>query len=349
MINCIQQIGLGVADIQSAFKWMRKTFGMDVPIFDDEGQPVHMTKYTGGKLQSRHAILAANLSGGSAFEIWQYTSRKPKGPGFAVLLGDLGIFAAKIKAADPGLAFKTFKKKQVELIGCIRKDPAGNKLFSVKDPFGNIHQIIGDEHWFSRKPNVTGGVAGCIVGVSDIDRSLELYSGILGYDSVVYDEIGVFDDFGSLPGGKDEFRRLLLKPGSGPKGLFSRLVGPSQIELVQAISRPGRKIFEDRFWGDLGFIHLCFDVHGMDGLREECERGGYPIKADSREAFDMGEASGRFTYIEDYDGTLIEFVETRKIPLIKWLGWYIDLSKRDPEKPLPDWMLRALSLSRVKD
>jgi len=34
----------------------------------------------------------------------------------------------------------------------------------------------------------------------------------------------------------------------------------------------------------------------------------------------MGEASGHFAYVEDPDGTLIEFVETHKIPIIKKLG-----------------------------
>jgi hypothetical protein len=63
----------------------------------------------------------------------------------------------------------------------------------------------------------------------------------------------------------------------------------------------------------------------------------------------MGEAAGHFSYIEDPDGTLIEFVETLKIPLLKKIGWYLDLTKRHPEKNLPGWMLRMLNLQKVKD
>ncbi len=62
----------------------------------------------------------------------------------------------------------------------------------------------------------------------------------------------------------------------------------------------------------------------------------------------MGDAAGQFAYIEDADGTLIEFVETHKVPIVKKLGLTINLQKRDPEKPLPGWMLKALSLARVK-
>ena len=41
---------------------------------------------------------------------------------------------------------------------------------------------------------------------------------------------------------------------------------------------------------------------------------GYSLTVDSNESFDMGDAAGRFSYIEDPDGTLIEFVETHKLP-----------------------------------
>ena len=33
----------------------------------------------------------------------------------------------------------------------------------------------------------------------------------------------------------------------------------------------------------------------------------------------MGEAAGHFSYIQDPDGTLIEFVETHKVPILKKL------------------------------
>ncbi|GAF77410.1 unnamed protein product, partial [marine sediment metagenome] len=70
---------------------------------------------------------------------------------------------------------------------------------------------------------------------------------------------------------------------------------------------------------------------------------------DSSKSFDMGEAAGHFSYIEDPDGTLIEFVETHKVPVIKKIGWYINLKKNPPEKALPGWMVKTLRFNRVKD
>jgi hypothetical protein len=86
----------------------------------------------------------------------------------------------------------------------------------------------------------------------------------------------------------------------------------------------------------------------MNALKKDCEAAGYPFTIDTGDTFDMGEAGGRFSYIEDADGTLIEFVETHKVPLIKKIGWYIHLKNRNPEKHLPKWMLSFMRFSRFK-
>ena len=63
----------------------------------------------------------------------------------------------------------------------------------------------------------------------------------------------------------------------------------------------------------------------------------------------MGEAAGHFSYIEDPDGTLIEFVETHKVPVLQKIGWYLDLTKKKKGENLPTWILKALSFSKVKE
>ncbi len=349
IISGIQQIGIGVPDVEKAFKWYRRYFGADIPAFDDEGEAGLMLPYTGGQPQKRRALLALNLQGGSGFEIWQYTDRTPRGPAYTIQAGDYGIFAAKIKARDVEKAFTFFRSSGADVSGDILQDPAGDRHFFLNDPFGNIFQVVGSESWFARSKHHTGGACGCIIGVSDINASLELYRDILGYDTIVYDKTEVFDDMAGLPGGGEEMRRVLLAHTHPRQGSFSKLIGPTRIELLQCLHRQPRKVFEGRYWGDLGFIHLCFDIHGMENLRNQCLDAGTPFTVDSSSSFDMGDAAGHFSYIEDADGTLIEFVETHRLPIIKKLGLYLDLRKRDPRKPLPGWMLRTLAFNRVKD
>ena len=129
---------------------------------------------------------------------------------------------------------------------------------------------------------------------------------------------------------------------------FSKLLGPTQIELIETIDRKPRKIFQERIWGELGYIHLCFDIQGMNLLKKECEDHGFSFTVNSADSFDMGTTAGHFSYISDLDGTPIEFVETHKLPIIEKLGWYMNLKGRDTKKSLPDWMIKTLTFNRVK-
>ncbi len=345
----IQQIGIGIPNVHEAFKWYRQHFGMDVPIFEEAAEANLMLPYTGGKPHQRHAILAINLAGGGGFEIWQYTSRVPQPCPFEIKLGDLGFFCTRMKSRDVEGSYKFLKSKNVNLLCEPTEDSAGNLTFYLRDPWNNLFQIVSSDSWFGEGMQLTGGPAGCMIGVSDMERSIKFYADILGYDKVVYDEEGVFEDFEHLPAGKHKVRRVLLKHSKPRVGAFSKLLGASEIELIKAYDITPRKIFENRFWGDQGFIHLCFDITNQSAMKQLCAEKGYPFTVDSGEKFDMGEAAGHFSYIEDPDGALIEFVETKKIPILKKIGWYLDLRKRDALKPLPNWMLKALKFNRVKD
>jgi catechol 2,3-dioxygenase-like lactoylglutathione lyase family enzyme len=349
LISGIQQVGIGVPDVDTAWAWYRKHFGMDVPVFREAADAPLMTRYTGNAVQSRDALLALNLQGGGGMEVWQFTSRTPQPPSFYIHLGDLGLYAPRIKAHDVEAIHQRFQQAGLKVLGEVDRDPAGKSHFYVRDPLGLVFDIVEGDAWFAKGKHPTGGPSGCMIGVSNVVRALPLYQGILGYDRVLYDEIGVFPDMNVLPGGLRKVRRVRLAHSQPRQGPFSQLLGPSQIELVQALDVTLRRIFDGRLWGDLGFIHLCFDVKHMDALKSACEDAGFPFTVDSQDSFDMGEAAGRFSYIEDPDGTLIEFVETHKMPILKKLGWYLDLRKRPPAKPLPKWMIKALGLSRVRD
>ncbi len=348
LIDGIQQVGIGVSSLDESFRWYRRTFGTDIALFDDAGEAPFMTRYTGGTVQTRRAVLAANLQGGSGFEIWQYTSRTPRASEAGAQVGDLGILAARIKTRDVGRALAFLKGRGVELLSDAVPDPAGGRHFFARDPWGNLFDVVEGQEWFTPGRHPTGGPCGCILGVSDADASLRLYRDILGYDTVIYDREGAFADLEALPGGGRRVRRVLLGHAAPRRGPFCRLLGSSRLELLQPLGGASRRTYEGRYWGDLGFIHLCFDVSGMAALKRRCADAGFPFTVDSASSFAMGEAAGHFAYIEDADGTLIEFVETHKVAVAKRLGLYLDLRRRDPARPLPALLLRALAVNRVR-
>lgn len=348
IISGIQQMGVGVPNVEQIWKWYRKWFGNDVKIFEEAAEAPLMIDYTGNKVQARTATLAINMNGGGGFEIWQYTSRNTEKAAFDIQLGDLGLYACRMKSRDVQKHYNEMKAAGEKILGDLGTAPDGSKHFLVMDPNGNIFNVVEANDWFMDSGHTGGGVAGTLIGVSDIDKARVVYSEILGFDQVLYDKTGVFDDFKGLPGGEGSFRRILLTHTQDRKGPFSPLLGRGKIELVQALDRQPRKIFENRYWGDWGFIHLCFDVRRMAELKKVCESKGFPFTVDSGNTFDMGEAGGHFSYIEDPDGTLIEFVETHKIPVVKKIGWYLNLKKRPDDKSLPRFMLKALRFARVK-
>lgn len=352
LISGIQQIGIGVTNVDEAWKWYIDQFGMDCRIFEDEEPAKLMLPYTAGEPRKKHAVLALNLQSGGGFEIWQHTGRTPLNIKEEIVIGDLGIISCKIKAKNISETYSAYQKKNLNLLSEPFPDPSGKSTFFIRDPFGNLFQIIEADDWFMDEKKLTGGAYGVIIGVSDIEKARIIYSEILGYDEVVYDKTGVFADLSKLPGGDKECHRVLLKRSKPFHGAFSKVFGQSVIELVSA-AKPGKKIYEGRLWGDPGFIHLCYDINGMDELKSYCAGKGFPFTVDSKKShegnsFDMGEAAGHFAYIEDPDGALIEFVETHRVPILKKVGWYLNMKKRDPEKPLPDWIVKTLRFSRVK-
>ena len=357
-ISGIQQLGVGVEKVYDAWNWYRENFGFDILLSDAPGEAALMQPYTDHKPQTRHTILAYNMQGGGGLEIWQYTSRNPKKAPFKVLLGDLGTFIGKIKSSTVAAAYLKFKTSGGKLRSKYSKTIDGRDHFFVEDPYGNLFEVIDNQTTFQETESKTGGIYGAIVGVSDMDKSIKFYSEILGYDTVVYDETGVFEDFAKLPGGTDHFRRVLLSHSKKRQGPFSNFLNDSQIELVQLISndRQPRKIydFKEHLWGDPGFIQICFDIKNMKELKEFCESKNVFFQTDSNpeayeseaEIFDMGGASGHFTYIEDPDGNLIEFVETYYIPILQKFNIGLNLKKKDPEKPLPDFIMGGLRFLR---
>jgi catechol 2,3-dioxygenase-like lactoylglutathione lyase family enzyme len=349
VISGIQQVGIGVKNAEEAWAWYRRHFGFDVPIFKDAARASLMTRYTSGIAETRYAILAMNLQGGGGFEIWQYTSKEPQPATQQHQLGDTGVFAVKLKSNNVEKSYQSLKEKGAKVLGEPEKAPDGRIHFFVEDPYGNLFEITEGNSWFKRGTFPNGGVSGVVIGVSDMEKALPMYKNILGHQAVSYDTTQKFSDFSSLAGGKDTVRRVLLKASPICRGAFGNLLGTTEIELVETKDRKSSKIYESRNWGDLGFIHVCFDIRGMKNLSAKCAEAGSPFTVDSSNSFDMGKAAGHFSYIEDPDGTLIEFVETHKIPIFEKLGLFLNIKNRAPEKPLPNWMLGMLSLNRVRD
>ncbi len=318
---------------------------MNVPVFDEIADAPLMIDYTGNKVQKRHAILALNKNGGGGIEFWQFKSRESLPPKNKLRPGDPGIFMLKMKVSNIHDAYDKISQTNAVIQYAITENVMDKKSFAFQDPFGNYVQLIESENWYKSK-NISkqGGVYGVSIGVSNIEKSILFYSEILNFDVIGEIKQGSFDDLDKMSDGKFKYRRVILKHKKERTGPFAKLLGNNEIELIEVNGRETTPIFQDRYWGDQGFIHLCFDVQGMDHFKNFCELKRFEFTVDSSDSFDMGKAAGRFAYTEDPDGTLIEFVETHKIPILPKIGWYYKISK-DHSKSLPDFLIFLMMLS----
>lgn len=345
IINGIQQIGIGVLDVKTVFNWYRKHLGFDILLFRDEAVAKLMTQYTNGHAEHRDAYLSLNMVGGGGLEIWQFKNRKPCGPSHPIQFGDLGIYAMKIRCAHLAKMHDYLKQIKVRNLTRLVAPENHNAYFYFDDPFGNKVQLVEDSYSFCQNASANGGVMGVVMGVSDMEKSMGFYKNLLGYSIVLYDAI---ETLPPVIDSTKRYRRVLLRQDCQIKGGFGDLLGPSQLELIQVLDRKPTKIFKDRLWGDLGYIHLCFDVQGMDSIREKAKQMKHPFTVDSSNSFDMGDAAGHFSYVEDPDGTLIELVETHRVPILKSLGLFLNLQKRNPNKTLPRWVVKSLRIHRQR-
>lgn len=348
-IHGIQHLGVGVPDHKKAWDWYIKFFGMDIPLFNDEAEAPLMTIYTKGKVISKRAAMVLNIKGGCGMEVVSPTTFKATHSKTSFQLGDLGIFTGLIKTPNIEKAFHFFKSNKANLISELVKSPYGWDTFYVKDLNDLVWQIVPANDFYTNHNHVTGGTSGCSIGVKDMNNSISFYN-LLGYDEIIADNSGVFPDWANINGGNNEFRRVLLSQKNPSGGGFSQLAGKSYIELVQDLSkRKPNKIYQDRLWGDIGFVHLGFDVRNMQALGEKLSSEGYGFTCDTKDVLSMGENTKvHCTYCEDPDGTLIEMIEVYKIPIIEKLGLFLNVEKRKPSQPLPSWMLKALKFTRVK-
>lgn len=349
-VNGIQHLGLGTKDLETTWKWYRKNFGLDIPMFDSVAEAPLMMRYTNKITVNKRAAMVYNLQGGTAMEIVELRSEKTTDPDFKVQLGDLGIFAAKVKVpkANYTAAVNKLKGDTAGWLGGPYQLDDYSKISVMEDPNGLFVQIQEGDDFYSKGPHITGGIAGCLIGCSDINKAKAFYS-ILGYSEVAFQAEGKFEDFKHFPGGDGEFKRCVLTQKKPIGGGFSEVFGETYIELVQAMSRSPKKIYEDRIWGDTGFVHLGFDVKGMQNLEKKLSEVGHPFTCDSSNGLHMGKTRVHCTYVEDPDGTLIELIEVYKIPLIEKWGLFMDMQNRSLYKPIPKWMMKMSRFTRVKD
>ncbi len=348
-INGIQQVGLGVTDAVAAYNWYSKHLGFNILVFDDVAQATLMTQYTGNQVVTRRALLAMNLQGGGGIEIWQKLTTVPLQKDTPIHVGDLGINAIKIRCYNVDAYYQYCIQHEIQLLTKVIINQTEKKHFYIHDLYGNVLEIIEDMYQYMPiRHQLTGGVMGVVIGVSNMQLALPFYKNMLGYTITTSEEHNMQLNVAGYTSGITHVHSVLLTKEEACTGPFGALLAPSVIELVQVLQGVPATIYAHRHWGDCGYIHVCFDVSGMQQFITHCNVHKHAFTVNSINGFDMGKASGHFGYNQDLDGTLIEYVETHKVPLAKKWGIYYTIKQQKKLQNLPKWLVKLFVLARVK-
>jgi len=321
MVNSIQHIGIGVEDRERAFEFYGRGMGFSVPISNHQGNCRGVMPII-ERDETRKVIIALNPYGGGLLEIFQYISKKPLPRPQEVDLTYNGFLFYGLMVKNLKKAIERVKQHGGSII-CSPDyfTPLQNhnwKTAIFQDRDGILFQMLeypGSRVGYGEGKLKIGGIEYVAVGVSNLLRSLEFYTRILGYDEVVYIYEGPAPEWKNLFGKDRKIKRALIKRSTKPQGTFKHFLRGGMIELMEVEGNKGKHNFEGRKWGDIGFMELCFDVTNLDATLEDITRKGAEIAVPPYRQ-DMGmNTMATFSYIKDPDGSLIEFADIQSLPV----------------------------------
>lgn len=156
------------------------------------------------------------------------------------------------------------------------------------------------------------------IGVSDMARSMEFYSGCLGFKEVVFDYTGPLPGMQRITGKPETNARVVMLKSENTSPL-----GLGMIKLVHLLppDKPG-PIPEGTCWGEIGISEACISVQGNDEIFRELvnEKGCKCILPLDWGPLPPHDIDTGLWYTTDPDGG--------KLELIEWRGAYRGFAKK---------------------
>jgi hypothetical protein len=142
-----------------------------------------------------------------------------------VNLGANGIFPAIIKLADSYKSHQRLFNISGLNTSKLHICQSGFHYFYVTDSLDNTFKIVQSDDWFQKDKHDLGGVIGAVIGVSNIEKSIEFYQTILGLDTILYDT--------KINENNHNFSKVELHKGTTGKDTFNKLLGNVTSKLIQ--------------------------------------------------------------------------------------------------------------------
>ena len=313
MITAFQHVGIGVHDVDKTYRFWSKMLGFKVKLNDTVRYTDELESIIGDLVEMRE-MMAMNVRGGGAIELVRHTSTEPLEPPAPVEWGDIGILEIGLKAYNLETLREKLSQKGAEFVTGIHEarfsDGGSYRNTYLRDPDGLLVNLV-EEPGGGRA--AVGGVRHVALGVTDLKRSRDFYSEIVGFNQVVHES-----DDEEVPEEISSGRKTKVAVLRQPPELKSSLplLEAGTLKLVQTPDYKGKRTFEGRRWGDIGCMEFALDVTDLSRTYEEMiARGAGECQAPT--PVDMGSGSaGSVAYLKDPDGNFIEMVEVEKVMFV---------------------------------
>jgi len=168
-------------------------------------------------------------------------------------LSQIGIIGVKINTRKIDLNFFLRRREDMTTQDNIWIKPIKKKHFHVFSENLLFQIIDAPNNFFASFKKQNSGIGGAIIGVSDIDKSFDFYSNILGYKKVIFKGDGVFSDFKNIKGGEKKYKRIIIQQTKNQNFKYNNFLGESEIELLQVINEKPIKT-SDFEYASINFI-----------------------------------------------------------------------------------------------
>ncbi len=321
MLNGIQHVGIGVTDRDRSFTFYNNALGFSVPMSKSTDTCSGMLPVL-GKDETRNVVIALNPHGGGLVEIFQYISREPVPIPDNVDFTCNGYLFYGLKVRNIYKSLERIKHYGGEVVTRpMPFTPMKDKKWKtavfrdLDGIYGIVLEYPQSTVGYGRGSAKIGGIEYVAVGVSDLKRSVDFYSTVLGYNDIIYNYEGPAPEWEKLYGPSKKIKRTLMQRSAKPQGLFKHFLRGGMIELIEVEGGNTKHNFDGRKWGDIGFMEICFDVDDIQQTLKQTEKMGIPV-AVPLHSQDMGlNTQATFAYIRDPDGSLLEFTDIKRLPV----------------------------------
>ncbi|MFC1956900.1 VOC family protein [Chloroflexota bacterium] len=309
----VNNVGIGVSDMDKAIKWYGEVLTFTEVMFDYNGVLPGMEKVTGKPETKARVVMLKNQNSGplglgmiKLVQLLPPDKPEPCTVGDTTIWGDIGI-AEVCFNVHPSVQLIFAQLMEKGLRSCVTPasgtfppyDTVANYAY-MRDPDNGLLEFID---WcvcktLGTQPAIEG-VNHVGFGVADMERSLEFY-GHLGFNELIFDQKDT-----------DVYVMSTLFPPNPPRircPIYANYHG-AWVEPIQLLP-PYKPTPFKKAWGHLGAMEFAIGVTNIEKAYEELQKKGIRFHSQPQ-IVECTSGQWKYAYVVEPDNLYVSLIEQR--------------------------------------